>query len=918
MADLSPQDLDMITRTVIGEAGQEPNIGKAAVAHVILNRMKQKNAPDAASVILAPKQFTTWQDRPRELQAISPKSKAYQDAYNIVHNVVDGDIPDPTNGALNYANVDQVQRSGNTSAMKWINGMSNVNKIGSHTFGNADGVPVASNDFDTDKQFLESFGKKSVATPEASSNFDDDKKFLQSFTSKSAAPAAVTPSDSSIPVPEANMTPEQKADFNASLQKGADESQKSALQRFREALDPVSAVSSAASSVFDKAKQSWNSIGNGVSSPNIAPTFETFPSKVTTIAGNEEPATGLRMKDPGKVLGVLGGLAGVATSPISAAESGIESLTGNKDFAEKLTDLVPVPKLLRGVNEARPAVKAVRSVEDLLPPEALENATRNPTLAPVDVSDQARKRADMIATDALAPRAQKAVLDFVDQRKGELKGDVQSAVETLGELPTPFDVVKQIQQRARDTGAKVINPVVENAEPVPIKPLLKQIDRMIGSPEAIAGETPRIPLTPTQVRLLNLRRDITTGEMAPLNERAGLSVGPINDALKQSQAAADAGTKAGYMGKDRTADFIEARRLLNSARRGYTSEDDLVAGLKDLAKKQNIVGPIDDALKMIQKGPEEFRGADFLHGVQSRLREEATALSKSSTGSDRLMSGDLFDARDKIVGAIDKASSGEYRPALAQYRTDKEVADAFDKGLNISQMPGKTSESILEHSGESWKDWAKESSTHPDELASARLGALSWMAHEIEGVRAGKKLLETPKNPVLQAKLGALFGKDKSEQYLNLLEDTNNKAKSAQIGNNSATFQRMREAEASPIRVPGQNKSSQATLQSIFPIAAGIAAESIPQLAAFHGIPSMIGLGAAAARGGYAVAKHVVQHHQYKSDLARRLAEARRLTTPFSQQPDLLQLMRARRELPSPSYKLQDLLSPAFLSAPTP
>src|SRR5215470_5549845 len=110
--DLSPQSLDLITRTVLGEAGQEPDMGKAGVAAVILNRMRQKNAPDAASIVLAPKQFTAWHDRPRELAAISPRSQAYQDAYNIVKNVVSGDIPDPTSGALNYANVDTVRRSG--------------------------------------------------------------------------------------------------------------------------------------------------------------------------------------------------------------------------------------------------------------------------------------------------------------------------------------------------------------------------------------------------------------------------------------------------------------------------------------------------------------------------------------------------------------------------------------------------------------------------------------------------------------------------------------------------------------------------------------------------------------------------------------------------------------------------------------
>jgi hypothetical protein len=677
---------------------------------------------------------------------------------------------------------------------------------------------------------------------------------------------------------------------------------KSSLKKFREAIDPYSALQTAASTVWDKAKESWNAGADQASNPNYGPTFETYPSKVTTITGKEEPATGLRMSDPGKVLGVLGGIAGVATSPVAAAQSGIESLTGNKDLAEKLTDLATGLEGGKIANAMRPSVKSVGAIEKLLPPDALTAAERNPSLAPVDVSPTARAHADMIAHDPLAPQAKQAVLDFVDQRKGELKGDLQSAVEVLGELPTPFDVVKQIQQRARDTGAKVVNPIVENAGPIPIKPLLTQIDRMIGSPEAIAGETPRIPLTPTQIRLLNLRRDITTGEMAPLNERVGLSVGPINDAIK-----------SGNLGDNKLADFTEARRLLNSARRGFTSEDDLVSGLKDLADKQKIVGPIDSALKMVKKGPVETRGADFRHGIQTRLREEAAALSKSATGSDRLMSGDLYDARDAVVGAIDKAAAGKYRPALAQYRTDKDVADAFDKGLNISKVPTGSSESILEHSGESWKDWAQSANTHPDELSAARLGTLSWMAHELEGVKAGKKLLDTPKNPVLQAKLETMFGKDKAEQYINLLEDTNNRAKSAQIGNTgSQTFERTRAAEASPVRIPGKDYGTSASLQSLAPAILGGVAE-LGSLGLAHGTPTLIGLGAAGARLGYGAAKHVFEQRRYKSDLARRMAEAKRLTTPFSQQPDLLQLMRSRRNDLGQGNKLQNLAAPALL-----
>jgi Cell Wall Hydrolase len=825
MPDLSQRDLDLITRTVIGEAGDEPELGKAAVAHVIFNRMKQKDANDAASVVLAPKQFTTWQDRPAELARISPRSKAYQDAYDIVQNAAGGDIPDPTNGALNYANIDIVRRAGNTSAMKWINRMDNVSKIGSHTFGNADGVR-ASNDIEGDKEFLRSFGNPSTAASGATSNFDADRDFLKSYSSKGATPADdIQNAPSNIPVPEANMSPDQKADYQASLARGG--SPKTALQRFREAIDPVSALKQAGSTVLDKASQSWNGAVSQAFNPNILPTFESFPSKVTTLAGKEEPATGIKMTDPGKALGTIGGLLGVAGAPISAAESGIESLTGNPDFAGKLTDLVAMGRLGKIAKDTMPAAKALKRVDDLLPEDAMQAVERNPSLAPVDISPTARAHADMIAHDTLAPRAKQAVLDFVDQRKGELKGDLTSAVETLGELPTPFGVVKQIQQRARDTGQKIINPIVQSAAPADVTDIVKGIDDVVGR-----AERSKLPLNDYQRRLVELRDDL----------------------------------------------------------RGERPDTPQMLG--------------------------DVQGDQGLHNVQWKLRAEAQDLLKSSSGAERQLGGKLMDWRNKLVGAIDDAAPG-YKDALSKFRTDKDVAEAFDKGLNITKMPGSSSESILEHSGESWRDWAKSAATHLDELSSARLGALSWMAHELEGVRSGKKLLDAPKNPVLQAKLEALFGKDKAAQYINMLEDTNNRALSARIGDTgSQTFERQRAAQASPIRLPGQGHATAATLQSLAPaILGGVAELGLPALG--HGTATMLGLGASGARLGYGAAKYLFEQQRYKSDLARRLAEARRLTTPFSKQPDLVEFMRAQREQPGHGNKLSNLASsPLFQAMP--
>ena len=452
MTDLSPQDYDLAARTLIGEAGQEPDLGKAGVAAVILNRLKSGKYGDSiANVVLAPKQFTTWSDRPAELAAISPRSRAYQDAYNIVKGVAGGDIPDPTSGALNYANVAAVKKAGNTTAMKWIDGMTNVSQIGNHTFGNADGEGIP--DYVSASKvpdYISGFRNKSKTDAPAveTAPAPEDQggpDYISAFRPQNPAAPATGPQQymvGDIPFNEADL----KNPANSP-------EAKTSLQKFREAIDPLNGLKTAASTVLDKAAQSRGGAVEQVSNPNLGPTFETFPSKVTTLAGNEEPATGLRMKDPGKALGVLGGIAGVPLAPLSAAESGIASATGNPDFAGKVVDLASMGRLGKIANEVRPATKALKRVDDLLPPEALQAAERNPSLAPVDVSQAARDHADMLAHDTLAPRAQQAVLDFVKQRKGELKGDVQSSVEVLGELPTPFDVVKQIQQRARDTGA---------------------------------------------------------------------------------------------------------------------------------------------------------------------------------------------------------------------------------------------------------------------------------------------------------------------------------------------------------------------------------------------------------------------------------------------------------------------------------
>jgi conjugal transfer mating pair stabilization protein TraG len=114
--DLSPRDRDLIIRTVIGEAGNQGPQGQAAVAHVIANRVAAGTyGKTPAAVVLAPNQFEPWSTRSKELQAIDPKSAAYQNVGDIVDMSQSGDIPDPTGGATHFLNPDIVrQRRGGT------------------------------------------------------------------------------------------------------------------------------------------------------------------------------------------------------------------------------------------------------------------------------------------------------------------------------------------------------------------------------------------------------------------------------------------------------------------------------------------------------------------------------------------------------------------------------------------------------------------------------------------------------------------------------------------------------------------------------------------------------------------------------------------------------------------------------------
>jgi N-acetylmuramoyl-L-alanine amidase len=104
-AEMTEDALDVLVRTVYGEARGEPKAGQVAVVHVIRNRVDRPGwwGHDIASVCLAPWQFSCWNvsDPNRALiEALPRESEVYQQLAQLVR--LAWDEADTTDGADHY------------------------------------------------------------------------------------------------------------------------------------------------------------------------------------------------------------------------------------------------------------------------------------------------------------------------------------------------------------------------------------------------------------------------------------------------------------------------------------------------------------------------------------------------------------------------------------------------------------------------------------------------------------------------------------------------------------------------------------------------------------------------------------------------------------------------------------------------
>lgn len=130
-------DVDIMARTLWGEARNQGAKGMEAVACVIMNRFneniwysKYKGEHSIKAVCLKPKQFSCWNaDDPNSkmCSSVNTTNKTFVQALEIARKAKYGKLKDITKGANHYY-------SDSIKAPKWVKDMKFCVKIGQHNF----------------------------------------------------------------------------------------------------------------------------------------------------------------------------------------------------------------------------------------------------------------------------------------------------------------------------------------------------------------------------------------------------------------------------------------------------------------------------------------------------------------------------------------------------------------------------------------------------------------------------------------------------------------------------------------------------------------------------------------------------------------------------------------------------------------
>jgi hypothetical protein len=315
--------------------------------------------------------------------------------------------------------------------------------------------------------------------------------------------------------------------------------------------------------------------------------------------------------------------------------------------------------------------------------------------------------------------------------------------------------------------------------------------------------------------------------------------------------------------------------------------------------------PINDSLRQVRAiltdNKSQRVDPSQLHSAQSILRQTAEGLLNSATGSDREMGHALMGVRNKIVTAIDEASGGKYKPALSNFRDEKQIGDAFHHGYDNIFTTSKK----LENSPEFTREWVNQLSER--ELEAAREGARLRLNTEIKSVRSAasnpaNKATSIPEVEFNRQKLEIILGKEKTDQLLTTLKDekaianTHNK-----LEGGSQTGARL--AADSATDLPVKNDKSSLSKYAI-PAIAGAAELGSQYLGGSVGLGGVLGLGASVAGWGINKAGSAAKHSIEMSLAKERNAQIAKYSLPVAGPARDALIKQLEAAIPGPKQSL--------------
>lgn len=125
---LSEQERECLTKNLFHEAGVEDYVGKVAVGHVTMNRLKTgKWGRDVCSVVHARKQFSWTLNR--RIKYSKPKGQLWEESERAAKEVMKG-------ARVNTISDDTLWYHTDYVSPKWAHPRKKVDKIGQHIFYN--------------------------------------------------------------------------------------------------------------------------------------------------------------------------------------------------------------------------------------------------------------------------------------------------------------------------------------------------------------------------------------------------------------------------------------------------------------------------------------------------------------------------------------------------------------------------------------------------------------------------------------------------------------------------------------------------------------------------------------------------------------------------------------------------------------